>query len=110
MRRELIYGVVMAAMAAPGATASPPTIDAKYDAQSIYFDLTWSEPVVLLDDWAFQLFIDADMNNQTGYGGGYEYVVRGVDTSHIDSIDLVEAVGDERRRVERKESQALRAP
>lgn len=40
----------------------------------------------VIDEW--QIFIDADFNENTGYGGGYEYIIR--QTNNEPSLDLLD--------------------
>jgi hypothetical protein len=84
-------------LCALGVGASP-SIVGVYDSQSVRFEVTWAEPVEDPDGWTLQVFIDSDSNVETGYGRGYELLVRGVELLGSRRNSLVEAVcvgGDE---------------
>lgn len=53
-------------------------IRGRYDAERVCFEVTLSQPSPLSDEWEFQFFFDTDIDVSTGYGPGYDFLVRGV--------------------------------
>ncbi len=50
-----------------------------YTSIDVVFDITFTEPSLPQNGWLFQIFFDTDNNLNTGYGAGYERLVRGVE-------------------------------
>ena len=75
--RSVWIAAVVLALAA-SARGQIAAIEGIYDSSAIRFDLTLASSGPLNARWAFQLFIDSDDNRQTGYGHGFEKLVRGV--------------------------------
>ena len=64
-----------------------------FDEASIRFEVYFSNDSPFLDDVEFQLFLDIDRDEQTGYGRGFELLVRGLDNNGdgvLENISIVE--------------------
>ncbi len=61
-------------------------INGVYDSQSVLFEVSFTDPAPLAEGWTFQLFIDSDNDKLTGYGGGFDKMVRGVEG--VGGVDL----------------------
>lgn len=93
MRRFSTIVAAIAAYTCIGVVAhAAPSIVGVYDSERVRFDLQWPEQIPLVNEWAFQLFIDSDNDGETGYGRGYELLVRGVELIGARRIELAEAV------------------
>ena len=74
---QLVRTVVFAILAICAVSrAEIEAIKGTYGSQSVRFEVTFTESVPLSEGWRFQLFIDADDNEQTGYGRGFDWLVR----------------------------------
>lgn len=64
---------------------TPPTrgdieaVSGVYNAVEVLFDVRFTESSLPQDGWAFQIFFDLDNNLNTGYGAGFERLVRAVE-------------------------------
>ena len=95
--RRQTYGlrIALSVLAlAPGrfAVGATPSVSGVHDNQTVRFDVSWPERGSAADGWTFQLFIDSDNNDRTGYGDGFDLVVRGVELGGARRIRLAEAV------------------
>ena len=54
-------------------------IEGRYVGDVVRFDVRFSDRRHPDDGWTFQLFVDVDEDPDTGYGDGYELLVRGVE-------------------------------
>ena len=79
----LILSALYVCAVAKGDIAS---ITGVYDSQTVLFEVIFMEPAPLADGWQFQLFVNDDGNERTGYWQGFDKLVRGVEfvqTGHV---------------------------
>ncbi|UCE58725.1 MAG: hypothetical protein JSU63_14930 [Phycisphaerales bacterium] len=78
------------------APADIESIHTAYESTGIHFEVVFSKPRPISEGWEFQLFIDADEDRATGYGSGFDLVVRCVElegTSHASVYETEGGVG-----------------
>ena len=93
LRRVAVVGMaVIAGLSFATARASIESVNSTIQSDAVRFDLTFSAKAPFVSGWAFQLFVDIDNDRTTGYGDGYELLVRGVELDQASSIDLRDAV------------------
>ncbi|MFQ5591343.1 MAG: hypothetical protein ACE5HE_09290, partial [Phycisphaerae bacterium] len=76
-----VWAVFLAVLATVKADGEIQSILGVYDAERAHFGVAFAPPPSVHRGWEFQLFIDADDDERTGYGDGFEFVVRGVEFS-----------------------------
>ena len=71
-----ISAVFCGAVAARGDIVS---VVGRHTSIDLLFSITFTESTLPQDGWAFQIFLDTDNDLATGYGAGFECLVRGVE-------------------------------
>ncbi|MFQ5591344.1 MAG: hypothetical protein ACE5HE_09295 [Phycisphaerae bacterium] len=61
--------------------------------RSVHFEVPFLYARDLEDGWEFQLFVDTDGDEGTGYGGGFERLVRGVEFTDSEHVSLRDTAG-----------------
>jgi hypothetical protein len=78
-RSALLAAIVLVAATQDVVRGDIQSVSARFDSEAIHFDLVISADSSFGAGAEFQVFIDADSNAMTGYGRGYESLIRGVD-------------------------------
>ena len=80
MRRATILALFWVTICSRG-LAGISAVSGVYDDSTVRFDLTFTADTPLTSGVEFQVFLDADNNGSTGYGRGYEMLVRAIPAS-----------------------------
>lgn len=70
----------------PDAVGDIQSVVGTYNSVDILFKIAFTEPSLPQYGWEFQVFFDTDNNLSTGYGAGFERLVRGVEYAAPDLI------------------------
>lgn len=74
-----LIGLLVSFCLRTAARADLASVQGVYDEDSVLFEVAFNEPARDSDEWQFVLFIDEDGDRSTGYGSGYDKLVRGVE-------------------------------
>lgn len=74
-----LSGLVALFCGAGAARGDIESVVGTYTSLDVLFEITFTEPSLPQDGWVFQIFFDTDNNLNSGYGEGYERLVRGVE-------------------------------
>lgn len=77
--RIVIGSASLAALVPSVVSAEIGSVAGYYNERVVQFVITFASSTPFDDRWDFQVFIDSDKRVDTGYGYGFEMVVRGVD-------------------------------
>lgn len=87
-------GVMLAVLIQPSVVRGDIAgITGVYDVSFVRFDVTFTEPAPIDGGWQFQLFVDDDGDDATGYGPGFDKLVRGVEGVERGWVFLRQAEG-----------------
>ncbi len=77
--RVVIGSASLVALVSSVVSAEISSVAGYYNERVVQFVITFASSTPFDDRWDFQVFIDSDKRVDTGYGHGFEMVVRGVD-------------------------------
>ena len=89
----LTIGIVGALSLVPAAVGDVESIVGLYDADGVHFEVEFTDPIRFACGWHFQLYIDSDNEGATGYGHGFDLLVRGVELADPVHVYLRRAEG-----------------
>lgn len=75
------------------ARAEVAAITGVYDSTTVQFEVELTASAPFSEGWHFQLFIDSDHDANSGYGHGFESLVRGVELADVRHVYLRSTAG-----------------
>jgi len=79
-RRRILLPAVFVFVQLAGATRGDiQSVVGSFTAVDLLFSIDFTEPTLPQNGWTFQIFLDTDDSLSTGYGAGFERLIRGVE-------------------------------